>query len=790
MASRYRANGSKLRKRTANDQIGEEREITDLDLNAANAGCKHIGSDFPVPNLSFNVASFIVCCVSIICYWDSCRGGFVFDDSEAIVSNKDLRDEIPLGKLFVHDFWGENLSSNASHKSYRPLTILTFRFNYWLAGGLNPWSFHLFNVILNAVVSILSLKFFLVLISNTNNDKNKFSTPKASLFCALLFAVHPIHTESVAGLVGRADLLGALFFILSFLFYERCCTVDHEDNDSSENFSWKYLLLSMAFCCIAMLCKEQGITVLGICSVYDVIVVCRIDPVLLIQTKLTSEKEHRNGSLKMEKGKSPLWMKGLIYRHAVLLITGLILLLCRWHIMGSSTPVFQVVDNPASFEKSFIMRVINYNYLYAVNAWLLVVPQWLCFDWSMGCVPLIKSFTDPRLLCIAALWAVLLLLILYCLFGKDLYYKRILIMGLALLVVPFLPASNLFFTVGFVVAERVLYLSSLGSCLIVVLGFVVLSRKGPTGQKLTGGLMWFLIVVYAARTIQRSSDWIDEDSLFTSGLSVCPLNAKVHYNVGKVRTEKRELQMGEKFYREAIRLNPTYDQALNNLGNLIKDDGRYEEAEVLLERAVKIRNNFAAGWMNLGTIKAALHKEGEAEMCYRKAILYRPIYPDAYFNLGNLYIDQQKTSEAVAAFKTAIILKHDHVGAWMNQALLLDKSGNREAAISVIKEAKKHIPKEPLVYFNLANMLGRKDEFLEAEENFLKALELKPNSAEFYGNLGVLYHRWGKYDKAGIYYKRALMLEPRNENVLQNVQKLKRAMQKLSNGGSKKKIRK
>lgn len=68
--------------------------------------------------------------------------------------------------------------------------------------------------------------------------------------------------------------------------------------------------------------------------------------------------------------------------------------------------------------------MINYNYLYAVNAWLLIVPQWLCFDWSMGCVPLIKSFTDPRLLCVAALWAVLLLLILYCLFGKDLYYKR------------------------------------------------------------------------------------------------------------------------------------------------------------------------------------------------------------------------------------------------------------------------------------------------------------------------------------------------------------------------------
>lgn len=198
MASRYRANGNKLRKRTANDHIGEEREITDLDFNAASAGCEDISTDFAIPNLSFNVASFIVCCVSIICYWNSCKGGFVFDDSEAIVSNKDLRDEIPLGKLFVHDFWGANLSSNASHKSYRPLTILTFRFNYWLAGGLNPWSFHVFNVVLHAVVSILSLKIFPVLISHTNNDKNKFSTPKASLFCALLFAVHPIHTESVS----------------------------------------------------------------------------------------------------------------------------------------------------------------------------------------------------------------------------------------------------------------------------------------------------------------------------------------------------------------------------------------------------------------------------------------------------------------------------------------------------------------------------------------------------------------------------------------------------------------
>lgn len=209
MASKHRTNGNKPRRRTTKDFVGEEREIRlSYDLVA---GDEEIGRDFPVPNFSFNVASVIVFFVSIICYWNSCKGGFVFDDSEAIVGNKDLKAEVPLGKLFVHDFWGADMSSNTSHKSYRPLTVLTFRFNYWLAGGLKPWGFHVINVILHAVVSVLSLKLFSVLFNGTNRTTSciydslygkssgiHFPAPKTSLVCALLFAVHPIHTESVS----------------------------------------------------------------------------------------------------------------------------------------------------------------------------------------------------------------------------------------------------------------------------------------------------------------------------------------------------------------------------------------------------------------------------------------------------------------------------------------------------------------------------------------------------------------------------------------------------------------
>lgn len=72
----------------------------------------------------------------------------------------------------------------------------------------------------------------------------------------------------------------------------------------------------------------------------------------------------------------------------------------------------------------FHTQIINYNYLYAINAWLLIVPQWLCFDWSMGCVPIINTYSDPRILCIVALWTVLLLLLAYCLSGRNLQIKR------------------------------------------------------------------------------------------------------------------------------------------------------------------------------------------------------------------------------------------------------------------------------------------------------------------------------------------------------------------------------
>lgn len=134
---------------------------------------------------------------------------------------------------------------------------------------------------------------------------------------------------------------------------------------------------------------------------------------------------------------------------------------------------------------------------------------------------------------------------------------------------------------------------------------------------------------------------------------MCPLNAKVHYNVGKVAADENNKSLATQEYRKAIELNPRYEQAMNNLANLLREDKKFDEAEVLLRKAVEIRlvfrnilkqlflfflcrPNFAAAWMNLGIILTNLNQVDEAEECYLKAISFRNKYPDCYYNLGNL----------------------------------------------------------------------------------------------------------------------------------------------------------
>lgn len=681
-----------------------------------------------------------------LCFINSYNGDFVFDDIEAIVNNHDVYDTT-IWEIFKNDFWGTKLSHEQSHKSYRPFTILTFRLHFWLRQDLISQDYHIINIMLHSTNSLLTLFVYNLVLGPKRQD--------ISFYAAILFAVHPIHTEAVSGIVGRAELLCALFTWLSILLYN--CVI------YAKNSIRAWIAMSGSVICItiAMLCKETGITAIAICAVYDIVIVNKIYPIDIIKLLLF---KHSN------KNFNNFVNNNIVLRLVILFFIAILLLFLRFSIIGFSAPKFQPVDNPASFLNNIFFRILNYNYIYCLNIWLLICPIWLCFDWSMGCISLITGH-DYRIFVVIIFWLLFGSLIMYTFMVHKDKTLRYIIMGLAILIFPFLPASNIFFNVGFVLAERILYIPSAGYCLLVTIGLhKFFARFFVPKMALFAYIM--LIVLLFTRSWIRSGQWRNEKLLFQSALAVCPLNAKVHYNIAKNAADAGDINLAKLEYQEALRLNPNYTQAMNNLGNLLRNDGQLLKAASLFKQALNLQKDFATAWMNLGIVQSSLKQYKKSETSYFTALQYRSNYPDCYYNLGILYLEQKQYDKALKAWITVTKQKPTHRQAWTNMIILLDDLGKTEEALEVANEAVQLISDHAAIYFNIANILGKKGKYEEAEIQFKLAISRNPTDPMIYANLGVLYHRWNKLNTAKQMYKKALQLKPDLSSAKDNLQRL------------------
>ena len=469
-----------------------------------------------------------------------------FDDlfffRPAVVSNPLVTGSAPLSSLLTSDFWGVPLLHTGSHKSYRPLTSLSFKLD-WLLAPASPFQFHLTNLLLHALVTHLFHTLLLSLLPSSST----------ALTAALLFATHPIHTEAVAGVVGRAELLSALFFLLTLIAHRK--------------YGWSVgaSLLAAA----ATLAKEQGITVLGICFVLELV--------------------GRRG-----------WNKRSLLQICLSLVA---ILSLRAAALGGSLPYFSKADNPASHSQSFLTRALTFLHLPAQNAWLLLCPSSLSYDWSMDALPLVTSLTDPRSTLSLIFYAVMASLSLPLLpllktLLPSLHQKQpfpphptqtssltaapSLAFALALTILPFLPATNLFFYVGFVLAERLLYLPSFGFCLLVAIGVHKLSHLKP-GIANFGFLL--ILITGSLRTLSRNRDWASEEQLFSSGVGTNP--AKSLSNLGTVLHNQGKTELAEAAFRQALFHRTNMADTHYNLGILLQGERRLAEATVAYTAAIR-----------------------------------------------------------------------------------------------------------------------------------------------------------------------------------------------------------
>ncbi|KAI5703300.1 hypothetical protein M8J75_010127 [Diaphorina citri] len=685
-------------------------------------------------------------------FWNSVWGDFVFDDAEAIVNNDDVQGTAPFWKLFYNDYWGSLINQNYSHKSYRPLTVITFRWNCLLFGKA-AFSFHVVNIILHGLCSSLTYSVVQVL--------SRGHSPSTAFYTALLFTVHPIHCESVAGIVGRADLLAAFLGFVSILVYKYCSSTHNVLKMIS-------LTITSALLCVgAMLCKEQGITVLGILSIYDLFVVHKLTIVGCYSLHII--KPHRQ--------------KFLLIRQGLLAIVGLLALYVRWSIMGSAPPTFKPIDNPASFHEQFVMRVFNYNYIYAINLWLLLCPQWLCNDWSMGSLPLIQSWTDYRLVFVLAFWTAMAGLLLRCaqsLFDQQ--RRRDVLIATSLIIVPFLPASNLLFRVGFVIAERNLYIPSLGFCLLVAVSLNKAVQQFDKHKQNIIAAFIFVMFILSVRTLDRNEDWNNEVRLYESAIRVSPLNAKMHFNLGRQAAEQNNQALAVTYYREAIRLNPTYAQAMNNLANLLRLDQPHE-AEILFKKAVQYEPELSSAWNNLGILLNSQKRFEEAERCYSNAVSVgrlRKKKADYLYNLGNMYLDMGDRTKALNTWLNVTMLDPFHVKSWHNIIIMFDSLGNFSRSVAMAERALRLLPRDASLHADLAYSLVQMKRYNEAEVHYKASIQLKPNMALYHANFGVFYQLIKEYDKAEQEYLKAISIDASYKKVHENYASLKQQMAKLN----------
>ncbi|KAM4881025.1 protein O-mannosyl-transferase TMTC1-like [Thomomys bottae] len=477
--------------------------------------------------------------------------------------------------------------------------------------------------------------------------------------------------------------------------------------------------------------------------------------------------------------------------------------------------------------------------------------------------------------------------------SKRLEHKEVLV-GLLFLAFPFLPASNLFFRVWFVVAERVLYMPSMGYCILFVHGlsklYTWLNRCGATLSVSTV----LLLLLFSWKTVKQNEIWLSRESLFRSGVETLPHNAKVHYNYANFLKDQGRNQEAVYHYRTALKPSVLLDYfvvvVLQEVGNRLPmarvsiSQGQKEDAIALLKDSIKYGPEFADAYSSLASLLAEQARFKEAEEVYQAGIKHCPDSSDLHNNYGVFLVDFGSPEKAAAHYREAVRLSPGHHVAMVNLGRLYRSQGEnslaeecykralqvactaevlsplgalyyntgqledalhiyREAAalqpsqrelrlalaqvlavleqaeeaeqivslmvveeaecleryrllsaiyskqehhdkaLSAIDHALQLKPKDPKVlselFFTKGNQLREQNLLDKAYESYQAAVELNPDQAQAWMNMGGIQHMQGNYVPARTYYERALQLLPDNKLLKENLHKLHRLEKRL-----------
>ena len=630
-------------------------------------------------------------------YQNALHNSFHYDDFHSLIANTHIRDLANVGAFFQRP---EMFSSMPERAMYRPLVLVSYALNFWLA-GLDARIFHLFNLGLHGLCVLL--------VYGLARTLGGGERPAA--LGALLFALHPVNAEVVNYVSSRSESLAACFYLAALLAYLQ----GRKRYFQGGRIAVLCGALSLLAYAGALLCKSIAIT---------------LPAALLLYEFLRREKSHRRGLSFVLPCHLGYWALSATY-----------LLLVRSWIEGAlGTPIRPAVEQIATQAKAAIY------YLH-----LLVLPVRLSVEHpldvssGLGAAPVALA-----LALLATIGAAL------CIWRSQ---PALLVAGW--MVLALLPASVV--PLNVLVNEHRLYLSlALGCACLGLSG--CLSRRWSRWRMGAGGLVLLLGILSHQRNPvwkDELSLWSDAVSKapgqyrahmhlggaleqqgrmrealqsYEQAARIAPAVVEVHYNRGNALRALGRIEEAINAYRAALALNPDHTETQINLAELYRRLNQVELAAELLLRARDLKPGSADIQRRLGTVYKAQGRIQEAEAAYLRALELDPGLAEACYNLANLYAVQGKEQQAIALYRRALELQPDHANALNNLGWLLHDRGTYEEAAQVFARGLLRAPDKVFFYYGLARSQEALEQASKALANYREYLrragQVRPEVAE------------------------------------------------------------
>jgi len=547
-------------------------------------------------------------------YLNILYNGFVYDDDNQLVLNPYVRSFHYLKEIFTTNVWSFR-GVTAITNYYRPMMTLGYLVGYKLF-GLRPYGFHLISLLLHAAVVCL----IFVLTQRLTGDR------VWAFVAAAWFALHPIHTESVAWIAAVTDLEVTVFYLITFGLF---LALPGPAGGRSE----RLLALMGGTFLLALLSKEQAMTLPALATVYE-----------------HFYREDRSETSLAQK----------LTRYGVLWLVGVVYVLFRLHFFGALAPAQNLPGlTPFRVLLSAVALVGQY-------AWKLLWPVRLCAFYVFHPS---RSLLDPRFL--AGLLVILAFTALFFVCWRsrerDVRFLSFAILWFFATLAPVLDAhwvgANVF-------TERYLYLPSVGIAWLIGLGAAKLWRRAGRPPALRRALVLAgvtLGLLFAARIVIRDRDWNNDIVFYTRTLDVSPDSYLFQNNLGTVYWHAHEVDKAASLWQRALALNVDNPDVLNNLGLVAFERHQYAEAAGYFERASRLRPSLPDPHLNLGKAYMKLGQPGSAEPQLRAAVALAPLNSSVHDELGKLLAETGRPEEAEEQFRASVhiepsIFAYDYLG--------------------------------------------------------------------------------------------------------------------------------